>query len=127
MQTLYSFGLKGIALNGPIPDPSSEEELFAIDFKTTQPISWETYMTKYNELKEIEGLKLLRLKRDQLLKDTDWIMTYDVMTTIKNLDEWKVYRQALRDLPQNTTIVWKNNLVLDFNAMNIPVKPELKR
>jgi len=43
-------------------------------------------------------LKVLRKKRNSLLKETDWMANSDVTMT----DAWKTYRQALRDLPANT-------------------------
>tara|TARA_A100001201_G_scaffold29140_4_gene31408 strand:+ start:850 stop:1170 length:321 start_codon:yes stop_codon:yes gene_type:complete len=41
----------------------------------------------------------LRSKRDRLLADTDWWALSDVTMT----DEQTAYRQALRDVPANTT------------------------
>ena len=43
-----------------------------------------------------------REQRNSLLHDTDWISNkaFDNGTAIS--DEWKTYRQALRDLPANT-------------------------
>ena len=46
-----------------------------------------------------EGFKNLRRKRDQLIADTDWWATSDRTMTA----EQTAYRQALRDLPANTT------------------------
>ena len=36
-----------------------------------------------------------RIKRNELLAETDWMANSDVTMT----DAWKTYRQALRDLP----------------------------
>ena len=44
-------------------------------------------------------MKVLRKQRNSLLKETDWMANSDVTMT----DAWKNYRQALRDLPANTT------------------------
>ena len=41
---------------------------------------------------------MLQPKRDQLLKDSDWVLTYDNAMSLANLDAWVAYRQALRDL-----------------------------
>jgi hypothetical protein len=46
-------------------------------------------------------LEKLRVKRNQLLAETDWTQSRDV--TLPNDAEWATYRQALRDLPENTT------------------------
>ena len=43
----------------------------------------------------------LRYQRDRLLAETDWTQSRDV--TLPNDAEWAAYRQALRDLPENTT------------------------
>lgn len=48
------------------------------------------------------------MKRNELLKDTDWTQTNDI--GLENEVEWEVYRQALRDLPSTTedpeTPIW---------------------
>ena len=44
-------------------------------------------------------LKVLRKKRNSLLKETDFYALSDVTMS----DEMKTYRQALRDLPANTS------------------------
>ena len=43
--------------------------------------------------------KRLRIIRDSLLQDTDWMANSDVTMS----DAWRTYRQTLRDLPANTT------------------------
>lgn len=42
----------------------------------------------------------LRAKRNQLLAESDWTVMSDTPTSTA---AWKTYRQALRDLPANTT------------------------
>ena len=44
-------------------------------------------------------LKNIREDRTKLLEETDWMANSDVTMS----DEWKTYRQALRDLPANTS------------------------
>jgi hypothetical protein len=52
----------------------------------------------------------LRDTRNKLLSNSDWIMLSDNTLTEEQKNNWKTYRQALRDLPQNTTdpreVVW---------------------
>ena len=48
-----------------------------------------------------QALSHLRSKRNQLLAETDWTQSRDV--TLPNDAEWATYRQALRDLPANTS------------------------
>jgi len=43
----------------------------------------------------------LKLIRAMELKDSDWRVGED--SPVTNKEEWKTYRQALRDLPANTT------------------------
>ena len=43
----------------------------------------------------------LRVERDNLLFDSDWTQVRDI--TLANDNDWKTYRQALRDLPANTS------------------------
>ena len=51
------------------------------------------------------ALENLRFERNNLLKKTDWMANSDVTIS----DEWKTYRQALRDFPStlNDTTVLK--------------------
>jgi len=58
----------------------------------------------------LNNLKSLREKRDKLLAETDWMGNSDVAMS----DEWKTYRQNLRDLPTTTS---------DPSNPTWPVKP----
>ena len=44
-------------------------------------------------------LDIVRFQRNQLLQQSDWMANSDVTMT----EEWRVYRQALRDLPNTQT------------------------
>ena len=50
-----------------------------------------------------EAMKRLRLHRDNLLKDTDWVVTKASETGVAETTAWKTYRQELRDLPSSAT------------------------
>lgn len=55
--------------------------------------------------------KLLREKRNSLLKNSDWTVGLDSPLNVNKRQEWIMYRQALRDVPQNiqninNVIVW---------------------
>jgi len=62
-------------------------------------------------IEELEAFKLeiniqdVRGNRNRLLAESDWTQNRDVV--LSNDAEWKTYRQALRDLPANTTD-WTN-------------------
>jgi len=55
----------------------------------------------------------LRFKRNQLLKETDWMANSDVTMS----DNWKTYRQALRDITNGLTTVE------EIEAVEFPEKP----
>ena len=55
-----------------------------------------------------------RANRDALLQESDWVVLSDSPITGDKLAEWKTYRQALRDLPANTT---------DWKKVEFPTKP----
>ena len=55
----------------------------------------EEIQTKLIELEAAEPLRLLRIERNKKLAETDWMANSDVVM----VDDWKMYRQALRDLP----------------------------
>lgn len=54
----------------------------------------------------------LRAERNKRLSACDWAMLIDSPLTSEKVSEWKVYRQALRDLPYNThepsLVEWPN-------------------
>tara|TARA_Y100000114_G_C11486150_1_gene197706 strand:- start:37 stop:318 length:282 start_codon:yes stop_codon:yes gene_type:complete len=50
----------------------------------------------------------IRLQRNRLLSETDWVVTKASETGVAETDAWKTYRQALRDVttqsdPDNIT------------------------
>tara|TARA_B100001778_G_scaffold263345_1_gene224013 strand:- start:130 stop:528 length:399 start_codon:yes stop_codon:yes gene_type:complete len=62
-------------------------------------LNWEQVKAKVDELSVTQPFEQLRIDRDNLLKETDWMANSDVTMS----DAWKTYRQALRDLPANTS------------------------
>jgi len=61
------------------------------------------------QLKQAKSEKA-RSQRDNLLSSSDWIVTKSLETGVAVPQEWLDYRQALRDLPQQTgfpdSITW---------------------
>ena len=51
---------------------------------------------KIDELDVAEPMRVLREERNRLLAETDWMSFSDSPTMT---DDWKTYRQTLRDLP----------------------------
>lgn len=54
---------------------------------------------KIAELSDAQPMKDLRRERDRLIAQSDWMANSDVTMS----DAWRTYRQALRDLPANTS------------------------
>ena len=61
--------------------------------------SIEQINVKFQELNAAEPMRLLREERDRKLAETDWMANSDV--TMR--DDWKTYRQTLRDLPSTAS------------------------
>jgi len=78
------------------------------------------------EIKEVEAkraaapsetdIKWLQVRnyRNRLLSETDWVVTRASDTGVAVSDEWKTYRQELRDLPATQT---------DVDNITYPTKP----
>jgi len=58
---------------------------------------------KIEELKAAEPMRLLRIERDKLLAEVDWVTIRSYNQNVPVPEEWVAYCQALRDLPANTT------------------------
>ena len=64
--------------------------------------SREVFYSKYNELLRNIHLETLRKQRNEKLQQSDFSMLPDHRLSRENEEEWKVYRQSLRDLPSTT-------------------------
>ena len=64
------------------------------------PETGEVYLKEYIDLKTTILLNRLRTRRNVLLSSSDWTQLPD---TAVDRNAWTQYRQALRDLPANTT------------------------
>ena len=95
-------------ISGDVAYDSDEKIITLDEFASTQKIT---------ELEAAEPLRLLRQQRDQLISDTDWWVLPDRTATQAQLN----YRQALRDLPQNSS----PELDANGNLINVqwPEKP----
>ena len=91
------------ALNSLVPNAQFSgfgEEYKNVEWhdSRSQPTESEI-QAKITELEAAEPLRLLRQQRNQLLQQSDWMANSDVTMS----EEWRVYRQALRDLPNTQT------------------------
>jgi len=86
---VYS-GLRAIKDNGSgseMPDPDNM-------------ITEEEYNEAIAEFEVFDGWVKVRKQRNQLLKDSDYIMFPDITISAEKKEEWETYRQSLRDIPQ---------------------------
>ena len=79
--------------------------------------------TELNRLNAAEPVRLLREKRDELLAETDWVVTKASETGVAETTAWKTYRQALRDLPASSTPKVDSFNNLDLTSVTWPTKP----
>ena len=67
---------------------------------------------------------LLRIKRDSLLSQCDWTQGVDSPLSDSKKAEWKIYRQALRDLPKTANPKLDDTeFLLDNSSVTFPTKP----
>ena len=88
------------------------------DTEVTKPTETEIN-NKITELDNAEAMKLLRKERDRLLCLTDWRASSDLTLS----DDWKNYRQALRDLPSTASPSLNSDYGLDDSSVTWPSKP----
>ena len=129
---LSSLGVKEWVLRG---EPTNEDEFKNMFRKVTGADSngsaiessdpkdwgttWKAVSDKKTELVNAEPMRLLRVERDRLLAETDWMGNSDV-TMASN---WKTYRQALRDLPDGASPKLTSDGRLDMSSVTFPTKP----
>ena len=94
-----------------------------LDKSQTQPTEDEVN-AKVTELTNEEPMSLLREERTRILSESDWMANSDVTMT----DEWKTYRQALRDLPKVHPVNYgdpklDSNGNLDMSSITWPTPP----
>lgn len=127
-RVLITLGATQVKCIESLNDPQTEEEFNHLEYESNEPITWDQYQSKYEEVKEEQGLKVLRLQRKDLLQKTDWVMTADNFQSLTNKDDWVAYRKMLRDLPTNhPPFIWKSLDILDFEKMGIPSQPPILR
>ena len=88
------------------------------DTEQTKPTEVEVN-AEIARLQSEEPMRRLRLHRNSLLAETDWMAYSDVTMS----DEWRTYRQALRDLPSTATPVLDNTSKPGISGVTWPTKP----
>ena len=74
---------------------------------------------KIAELDAAEPMRLLREERDKRIAKTDWRASSDLEIS----NAWKIYRQALRDLPASASPKLDSNYELDLTSISWPIEP----
>ena len=92
------------------------------DESQTKPTETEVN-NKLSELNNAEPLRLLRVERDKRLTESDWVVTKATETGGAVSDDWKTYRQALRDLPASASPKLDSLYELDLTSVTWPTKP----
>ena len=62
--------------------------------------------TAYKATKDAEQAKSVRATRDDKLKETDWVVIKNLELNANIPGVWEVYRQALRDVPNQSGFPW---------------------
>ena len=129
---LSELGIKEWVLRG---EPTTEDEFNAMFRKVTGAdangsaiesadpkdfgSTWKAVNDKKTELINAEPMRLLRVERNRLLAETDWMANSDVTLA----DNWKTYRQQLRDLPAGASPKLSSDGSLDMSSVTFPTKP----
>ena len=111
-KALNELGIKEWVLRG---EPTTKEEFATMYAKVTGAdangsaiestkesdwgVTWEDVSAKKDELIAAEPMRLLREERNKRIATSDWMANSDVTMS----DEWRTYRQALRDITESAT------------------------
>ena len=133
-QALTSLGVNEWVLRG---EPKSEDDFNQMFRKVTGAdkngsgiesadpkdwgVTWKQVSDEKKKLEDAEPMRLLRLERNRLLAESDWMANSDVTMP----DEWKTYRQQLRDFPASPKInpQLKDDGTLNMTSVSWPTKP----
>ena len=88
-----------------------------LDSSQTKPTETEIN-SKISELDYAESMRLLRIERDTRIAKTDWRASSDLTLA----DDWKTYRQALRDITTQTPKLG-SDYELDLTSVTWPTEP----
>ena len=71
------------------------------------------------------GLYEVRLLRNRLLAESDWIVIKEREEggSVPNFAAWKTYRQELRDFTDGLTVPMNDKGYADWSKITLPTKP----
>ena len=75
--------------------------------------------TELTRLTNAEPMRLLREERNKRLAPCDWRASADLTLS----DDWKTYRQSLRDLPASASPKLDTDGNLDLTSVTFPTEP----
>ncbi len=103
MYQLTKNGVRRLSDNADIPESLANRD-------------WRKYQVWISEGNEPEPMEIIdpwiakRQERNLVLQSSDWSVKADVPLTEGRKNEWRTYRQSLRDLPQiypdENNIIW---------------------
>ena len=97
---------------------ASEQELANLQAYLDDPTAVDA---GYKALVESSMWNVVRIERNKLLAESDWTVVPDSPLSASKVEEWKTYRQALRDMPAEETVTM---LDIDQNIdVEYPTKP----
>ena len=99
-------------------DWKGDYESFVLREEIEKP-SKEVFESRFEELYALEPMRRLREERDRRLTSCDWIFSLDVPSSIteEKKEEWKIYRQTLRDITSYSEPTPRED---GFQLMNVP-------
>jgi len=93
---------------------SGTDENGSATFHSTQPYTWSQILGKEAQVDKDIAMEKLRIKRNKLLQDTDYLALSDNTLSA----EMTTYRQSLRNITEGLTTVEQ------IQAVVFPTKPE---
>ena len=82
-----------------VDDPAGDQQLWTVD-AVAKTVTRDEAVEQAKVL--LRTWEILRRERNTKLNASDWVSNRASETGAEMSDDWKIYRQALRDLPANT-------------------------
>ena len=102
LDALIALGEENLVSDGiPTNDQEYSDMIFRVDGALISP-TWHQVLTKMTELESEQPAKEARGERDRLLTESDWVTIRATDTGNPVPTEWQTYRQALRDITEQT-------------------------
>ena len=117
---LYNYVVDGVVIEEQIPYPQVLQRTGLKDQVGLTEAGYVEYMAPVVEPEVTAEMVAMgvRNKRLHLLEESDWTVMPDSPLTTAKKNEWKTYRQALRDLPAD------NLDLTDAREAVVPTAPE---